>query len=132
MNTKPHRSDAVIKLTNTTLNYGSGILLSAKGTSEWGNSGSNGGNVTFTATKQKLTGNIVLDNHSALTLNLTKNSSYTGTINGDNKAKKVTLKLDGTSKIKLTGDSYVTSFDGDISNIDFNGYKLYVNGKAIN
>jgi len=37
--------------------------------------------------------------------------------------------------IKLTGNSYVTSLsddDSSYSNIDFNGYKLYVNGKAIN
>ena len=40
-----------------------------------------------------------------------------------------------SSKIKLTGDSYVTSLndeDSSYSNIDFSGYKLYVNGKAIN
>ena len=40
-----------------------------------------------------------------------------------------------TSKIKLTGDSYITSLEDDdttYNNIDFNGYKLYVNGKAIN
>lgn len=40
-----------------------------------------------------------------------------------------------TSKIKLTGNSYVTSLedeDSTYSNIDFNGYKLYVNGVAIN
>ena len=37
--------------------------------------------------------------------------------------------------IKLTGNSYVISLpddDSSYSNIDFNGYKLYVNGKAIN
>ena len=47
-------------------------------------------------------------------------------------AKSITLKLDKNSKIKLTGDSYVTSFEneGDTSNIDLNGYKLYVNGKV--
>lgn len=42
---------------------------------------------------------------------------------------------DSSSKIKLTGDSYVTSLndeDSSYSNINFNGYKLYVNGKAIN
>ena len=40
-----------------------------------------------------------------------------------------------TSKIKLTGNSYVTSLedeDSTYSNIDFNGYTLYVNGVAIN
>ena len=41
----------------------------------------------------------------------------------------------GISRIKLTGDSYVTSLDDadtDYSNIDFNGYTLYANGTAIN
>lgn len=33
--------------------------------------------------------------------------------------------------VSKTGDSYITSIDGYTSNIDFNGYKLYVNGKAI-
>ena len=57
------------------------------------------------------------------------------TINSNNKAKSIKLVLDKTSKIKLTGDSYVSSLDDSdtsYSNIDFNGYKLYVNGKAIN
>lgn len=47
-------------------------------------------------------------------------------------AESITLKLDKNSKIKLTGDLYVTSFgfDGGVSNIDLNGYKLYVNGKV--
>lgn len=35
-------TDAVINLTNTKLSYGSNTLLSVKGTSEWGQSGSNG------------------------------------------------------------------------------------------
>lgn len=56
----------------------------------------------------------------------------TGLENGDNQAKSITLKLDSSSKIKLTGDSYVTSLDSDYNNIDFNGYTLYVNGVAIN
>ena len=63
------------------------------------------------------------------------NSYYEGTINGDNTAKSITLTLDKTSKIKLTGDSYITTLnnsDSSNSNIDFNGYTLYVNGKAIN
>lgn len=62
-------------------------------------------------------------------------SSYTGTINGDNSAESIALTLDKSSKIKLTGDSYVRSLenaDTSNSNIDFNGYTLYVNGKAVN
>lgn len=56
-------------------------------------------------------------------------------INNDNTAKSITLKLDKTSKIKLIGDTYITSLDNadtTNSNIDFNGYKLYVNNTAIN
>jgi hypothetical protein len=127
-------TDAVINLTNTKLSFGSGILLNAAGTSEWGKEGSNGGNVTLNATSQTLNGNIVADKISTVAINLTK-STYEGTINGDNSAKEVSLKLDKDSKITLTGDSYVTSLenaDTSNSNIDFNGYTLYVNGKAIN
>ena len=52
-------TDAVINLTNTKLSYGSNTLLSVKGTSEWGQSGSNGGTVKLNASKQTLTGNII-------------------------------------------------------------------------
>ena len=124
-------TDAVINLTNTKLTYGSGVLISAKGTDEWGKSGSNGGNVTLNAEKQTLKGNIEADNISEVAINLAS-STFEGTINGENTAKEVTLKIDSDSKVKLTGDSYVTSFDGDTSNIDFNGFTLYVNGVAIN
>lgn len=126
-------TDASINLTNTKLSYGSDILLSAKGTSEWGNSGSNGGNVTLTAKNQTLKGNITADKISAVTIKMAS-SDYTGTINGDNSAEKISLTLDSNSKIKLTGDSYVTSLsdsDSSYSNIDLNGYTLYVNGKAL-
>ena len=127
-------TDAIINLTNTKLTFGSGILLNAAATDEWGNSGSNGGNVTLNANNQTLSGNIVADSISTVAINLTS-TTYEGTINGDNSAKEVTLTLDKNSKIKLTGDSYVTSLedaDSTYSNIDFNGYTLYVNGKAVN
>ena len=127
-------TDAVINLSKTELSFGSGVLLNAAGTSEWGNEGSNGGNVTLNATTQTLKGNIVADKISTVAINLTK-STYEGTINGENSAKEISLKLDKDSKITLTGDSYVTSLenaDSSNSNINFNGYKLYVNGTAIN
>lgn len=126
-------TQAVINLTNTKLNYGSGVLLSAKATSEWGNEGSNGGTVTLNAKEQELKGDITADSISTVTLNL-ESSTYEGTINADKTAKEITLKLDKNSKIKLTGNSYVTSLedaDSTYSNIDFNGYTLYVNGKAV-
>ena len=126
-------TDAVINLSNTKLNFGSGTLIDAKGTSEWGNSGSNAGNITLNATNQTLNGKIKADKISEVKINLTK-STFTGSINTNNKAKKVTLKLDKNTKIKLTGDTYVTSLsnaDKTNTNIDLNGHKLYVNGKSI-
>lgn len=127
-------TDAVINLNDTKLFYGSNILISCKGTSEWGKSGSNGGNVTLNAENQELTGNIEADSISTIVMNL-NNSNYTGTINTENTAKSITLKLDSNSRLTLTGDSYVTALetsDTSYSNINFNGYKLYVNGVAIN
>ena len=100
----------------------------------WGNSGSNGGDVTLTLINQKVSGNIVVDSISKLSMKLTKSSSYEGTINSSNEAKEINLVLDSNSKIKLTGDSYITTLedaDTTYSNIDLNGYKLYVGGKEL-
>ncbi len=129
-------TSAEINLTNNTItnNDSTGNFLRVQKDS-WGNNGSNGGQVTLNMNNQIATGNIVIDSISTLTMNLNNNSTFTGTINGANEAQSIKLKLDKTSKIKLTGDSYVTSLDDEdtsYSNIDFNGYKLFVNGKSIN
>lgn len=129
-------TSATINLTNNTITNtdSTGNFLRAQADS-WGTSGSNGGDVTLNMSKQKATGNIVIDSVSTLKMTLKNKSSYKGTINGTNEAKSITLKLDKTSKITLTGDSYVTSLedaDSTYSNINFNGYTLYVNGVAVN
>ncbi len=115
-------------------NDSTGNFLRAKKDS-WGNNGSNGGIVELLMENQEVNGNIVIDSISTLDMTMNINSYYEGTINGENTAKEIKLKLDKTSKIKLTGDSYITSLNNDDSsnsNIDFNGYKLYVNGESIN
>ena len=129
-------TSAVITLENNTFknNDTNGNFLRVQKDS-WGNSGANGGDVTVFLTNQKANGNIVVDSISTLDINLSTGSVYEGTINGDNSAKEVNITLDTSSKIKLTGDSYITSLANEVedySNIDFNGYKLYVNGVAIN
>ncbi|MDD8047963.1 MAG: hypothetical protein PHH04_00005 [Thomasclavelia sp.] len=129
-------TSAKISLTNNTItnNDSSGNFLRVQKDS-WGKEGSNGGKVTLKMNNQSATGNIVVDSISTLKMKMSNGSYYEGTINGDNSAKKITLTLDKTSKIKLTGDSYVSSLTdsvSDYSNIDFNGYTLYVNGTAIN
>lgn len=100
----------------------------------WGKSGSNGGTVTLNMTNQSATGNIVVDSISSLTMSLKNGSTFKGAINSAN-AGTVSLSLDKSSTLTLTGDTYVkslTNADSTNSNINFNGYKLYVNGKAIN
>ncbi len=127
---------AVISLTNNKIinNDSTGGFLRIQA-GKWGNSGSNGGDVTLNASNQVIDGDIFVDNISTLTMKLSNGSKYTGTINGDKTAKTISLSLDSSSSITLTGDTYVTSLeneDSTNSNIDFNGYKLYVNGTAIN
>jgi hypothetical protein len=100
----------------------------------WGNSGSNGGDVTLKLINQAVSGNVVVDSISKLSINMTTSSNYEGVINGDNTAKEIKLVIDATSKIKLTGDSYITELDDEdtnYSNIDLNGYKLYVDGTIL-
>ena len=99
----------------------------------WGNTGSNGGTVTLNLTNQEAIGNIVVDSISKLTMNLTNGSIFKGSINNSNEGE-VTLVLDKTSSITLTGNTYVkslTNADSTNSNINLNGYKLYVNGVEI-
>lgn len=99
----------------------------------WGNSGSNGGTVTLNLTNQTITGNIAVDSISKLTMNLNNGSTFNGAINSEN-AGEVELTLDSSSSITLTGDTYIKSLsnaDTTNSNINTNGYKLYVNGSLL-
>ncbi len=129
-------TSAVINLENNSIVnkdiYGNFIRIKKD---SWGNEGSNGGNVTLNMSNQSVGGNVVVDELSTLEINLSNNSSISGQINKDNTAKSLTIKLDSTSKLILESDSYVTSIENEVedySNVDFNGYALYVNGKAIN
>lgn len=122
-------TSAVINLTNNKIinNDSTGYFLRAQADA-WGNEGSNGGKVTLNLTNQEVDGNIGVDEISSLTMNMTS-SSFKGII--DAKDGEVKLTLDKSSTITLTGDSYVTSLtnaDSSNSNINLNGYKLYVGG----
>ena len=96
---------------------------------------------TLNADGQELSGIIKVGSDSELTLNLTNGSKYTGSIDGSIINAKgtsvstdvgtVTVKIDSSSTWTLTADTYITSLDGDVSNIITNGYTLYVNGKVL-
>ena len=97
----------------------------------WGTSGRNGGNVTLKLSDQIVNGNITVDSISSLTINAGSGTSYTGAINTSGTAGKVSVVLSDGATWTLTGDSYITSFDGDVSAVNTNGYTLYVNGVAV-
>ena len=104
------------------------------GAAKWGTSGKNGGNVILNAKNQKIEGDILVDNISTLDLSLKNGSSYSGTINSENTAQKIDITLDSSSTLTLTGDSYISSLNNEVSdnsNINLNGHTLYVNGTAI-
>ena len=98
-------------------------------------------NAELYANGQTLAGSILVGSNSQLTLALSDGSSFTGSISGSitnstgsvisTEVGTVSLTLDDTSSWTLTGDSYVTSFTGDASQIISNGYTLYVNGVAL-
>ena len=97
---------------------------------------------TMNAKNQVLEGTILVGNNSTFTLNLSDGSSFEGTFSGEiTNAKgdtvsteigEVNVSLSDDSTWTLTADTYITSFDGDISNVDTNGYTLYVDGVAVN
>ena len=99
------------------------------------------GNIAeLNAVGQALTGTILVGDDSTLTLNLTEGSSFEGAISGEitnakgdtvsTEVGEVTVTLDDTSTWTLTADTWITAFEGDIANVDANGYTLYVNGEA--
>ena len=97
---------------------------------------------TLNASNQALEGTILVGSDSELTLNLTDGSSFKGTIDGNITNAKgdtvstevgtVSVSIDKNSTWTLTADTYITSFDGDLSSVYTNGYTLYVNGVAMN
>ncbi len=128
-------TDCTMSLKNVAFTLANDTFLRIEGNSSsrgWGTEGANGGDVVLSCDTQAIKGNVLVDEISSLKLTLSNGSSLEGAINPDGEAGDISLTLDNSSKLILTADSYVTSFDGDVSNIVSNGYKLYVSGKAIN
>ena len=122
-----------IKLSGVKFNMADGVFLRAVGNSSsrgWGKSGENSGDVKMTLTDQTVEGDIVVDEISSLDLDMS-GSVLTGAINADNSGGNISVFLDENSTWNLTSDCYVSSFDGDISNINAGEFHLYVNGEMI-
>ena len=130
---------AVITLNGVKLiNEGSDVLLSV--CSDGWNGASN--TAELAAENQALSGTILVGDDSSLTLTLRDGSSFEGTVSGEitnargdtvsTEIGTVSVTLDSTSTWTLTGDTYITSFEGSMENVETNGYTLYVNGTAMN
>ena len=80
-------------------------------------------------------------NRSSPALELTDGSSFEGSIDGtitnasgaavSTEVGTVSVTLDSDNTWTLTGDSFVTEFNGSAANVISNGYTLYVNGAAL-
>lgn len=122
-----------IKLSDVKFNMDDGVFLRAVGNTSsrgWGKQGENGADVKMSLASQSVSGDIVVDDISTLDLTLSS-SDITGAINSDNSGGSIVLTLDGSSSITLTGDSYVTEFNGDISQINAGNFHFYVNGEKL-
>ena len=122
-----------IKLSGVKFNMADGVFLRAVGNSSsrgWGKSGENGGDVKMILTDQTVEGDIVVDEISSLDLDMS-GSVLTGAINADNSGGNISVFLDENSTWNLTSDSYISSFEGDISNINAGEFHLYVNGEIV-
>lgn len=127
-------TSSTVSLNNVALTLANDTLLRVcgnDGVRGWGQAGSNGADMKFTAINQTLTGKIIVDEISSLELNLSEYSSFEGSINESQEGGTVSVTLDDNSTWKLTGDSYITSFEGSMDNVDLNGYTLYVNGTSL-
>ena len=132
-------TNAVITLSGVRITNedSTGILLSV--CDDGWSGGSN--EATLNASAQELSGAILVGSNSALTLNLEDDTAFEGYVDGEitnasgavvsTETGSVSVTLDDSSSWTLTGDSYVTEFNGNASNIISNGYTLYVNGSAL-
>ena len=96
----------------------------------WGTAGQNGAQVEFTADAQTLSGSIVVDTISTLSMTLKNGSTFTGTVNIINNAQNGTavsnnavVTVESGCTWSLTGNCTLTSLTNN-GTINFNGYTI--------
>jgi hypothetical protein len=121
-------TDSAASLKNVVVKNSTGVLISACATSRWGTSGSNGGKLKFTADTETLSGKVLCDKISSVTMSLKNKTNFTGSINTENKLANVSVSLDSTSRWIVNANSYVkalTDSDHTLANIQSNGHTIY-------
>lgn len=121
---------SIINLSNAKLNLSEDGTLLIVSAGRWGRDGRNGGKCTLNAEEEILSGSIFVDSVSSLTIHMT-GSTFEGNINIEGDGGEVHLNLDANSSWTLTGDSYLSSFNGDLDNIKAKAYHLYVNDSIV-
>jgi len=127
---------ANVVLQNTTLDFDSENvqLLNAAGNSSnnWGTEGKNGGDVTFTAINETMSGNVYTDEISSVDMSLTDGSTWTGVSEGEN---NLNVTVDGTSKWVVTEDTTVADLNAadsaQIVDADGNTVTIKADGKTV-
>ena len=131
-------TNAAITLKGVKVGAASGVLVKTAA-GQWGASGSNGGTVILSASAQNLTGDLIADRISSITVTLKSGSVLKGAVNANGAAKSIGLTLDASSSWKVAGDSHLTALTGAtisgsaITNITGNGHTVtYAKSAAAN
>lgn len=101
------------------------------GSRGWGEAGKNGASCMVTAKDQIISGDIVVDDLSSVSLTLRGDSAFTGTVNAANTARAARVTLENGATWTLTDNAYLTAFTGRIGGIVTNGFTVFVNGVAL-
>lgn len=112
-------TDATIYVENTDITYDSdaAALLTIEGNdaNSWGTAGSNGGDVTFTASEQVLEGDLIVDTISSVDFYLLNGSTWTGSAEIEENAVN-TSATDAPITVNVSSDStWVVTQDCTIS-----------------
>ena len=117
-----------VTLQGATLSFPGGILARVSGDGDGGTPAQNGGQLVLNAVSQVLAGDLLVDESSALQLNLKDGSTLVGAVNAAHTGKEVHVNLDETAQWQLTDTSYLTVLTNartDCSNIQSNGHNIY-------
>ncbi|WP_308591222.1 hypothetical protein [uncultured Megasphaera sp.] len=100
--------------------------------STWSSNAPANTDIHYAVSNQTLDGNVTADKNSSLNLALRDKTYFKGALNGDQKAKAVTVSLDKDAVWDVTGTSYVTSLSDanpSLKNIHSNGNNIYYDAK---
>ena len=128
-------AEGTVELKNVDLSTASDTLIKAVALTS--DKYSTGGILTVSAENQAMTGNVIVDAASSVTLELTDGASLAGAVSPSGEGRVVNLSLDESSTWTVTADSYLTKLDdhdgisdSDVTNIIGNGYTVYYNKNA--